>query len=274
MDIGEKLRQIRLLQGKTQKEMNGNYFDRSFYSRIENGENNIAAKDLIKILQKNNISVVDFLCDYGDIRPKEQIYQRRIENAYALKDIDKLKEIQNDTKYTNQIVKSIIELMIAKLENKSEKYPKLRRTFKKYIYNLNKGDESSLWILEYSMFIYNFSDLEGIIDSIFNKYQNTKLMSDKVIQLLAKISTNYLNICLQQKKGGIQIKKTLNFIDKLPSIDEIAIYKICSAFYRAMLSKKNEDCKNILDVLNECGCNNESIIYLMNNGQYLNNVII
>ena len=60
MDIGEKLRQIRLLQGKTQKEMNGNYFDRSFYSRIENGENNIAAKDLIKILQKNNISVVDF----------------------------------------------------------------------------------------------------------------------------------------------------------------------------------------------------------------------
>lgn len=30
MDIGEKLRQIRLLQGKTQKEMNGNYFDRSF----------------------------------------------------------------------------------------------------------------------------------------------------------------------------------------------------------------------------------------------------
>lgn len=25
MDIGEKLRQIRLLQGKTQKEMNGNY---------------------------------------------------------------------------------------------------------------------------------------------------------------------------------------------------------------------------------------------------------
>ena len=37
MDIGEKLRQIRLLQGKTQKEMNGNYFDRSFYSRIENG---------------------------------------------------------------------------------------------------------------------------------------------------------------------------------------------------------------------------------------------
>ena len=115
MDIGEKLRQIRLLQGKTQKEMNGNYFDRSFYSRIENGENNIAAKDLIKILQKNNISVVDFLCDYGDILPKEQIYQRRIENAYALKDIDKLKEIQNDTKYTNQIVKSIIELMIAKL---------------------------------------------------------------------------------------------------------------------------------------------------------------
>ena len=103
MDIGEKLRQIRLLQGKTQKEMNGNYFDRSFYSRIENGENNIAAKDLIKILQKNNISVVDFLCDYGDILPKEQIYQRRIENAYALKDIDKLKEIQNDTKYLSLI---------------------------------------------------------------------------------------------------------------------------------------------------------------------------
>ena len=207
MKIGKKLKQLRLLQGKTQREMSNNYFDRSFYSRIENGENSIAAEDLIKILQKNNISIVDFLCEYGDIRPKEQIYQRRIENAYALKDIDKLKEIKNDTKYTNQIVKYIIELMIAKLENKPEKYPELRRNFKKYIYNLNKWDESSLWILEYSMFIYNFSDLEGIIDSIFNKYQNTELMNDRVIQLLAKISTNYLNICLQQKKLKYKSKR-------------------------------------------------------------------
>lgn len=60
---------------------------------------------------------------------------------------------------------------------------------------------------------------------------------------------------LTAKKAEIQIKKTLNFIDKLPSINEIAVYKICSTFYRAMLNKKDKDCKNILDILNECGCN-------------------
>lgn len=58
MEVGEKLRQLRLLQGKSQKDMIDGYLDRSFYSRVENNKNSIAAEDLINILQNNNISIV------------------------------------------------------------------------------------------------------------------------------------------------------------------------------------------------------------------------
>lgn len=253
MEIGKKLKEIRLFQGKSQKEMIAGNFDRSFYSRIESGQNDIAAEYLIKILQKNNISVVDFFSDFGDAEPKNRIYQAKIEEAYVAKNINELKEIKNDPNFTNQVVKKMIELLIAKLECKSYKYAKLRDYFKKYIYDLNKWDENSLWMLAYSMFIYNFSDLEGIVDSIFKKYQNIDLTDKQTLKLLAKIAVDYLNICLNKKKLELQIKETLTFLDKLPDIDEIALYKMYGVFYRSMRNKDIKNCETIIEILNNCG---------------------
>lgn len=248
MEVGEKLRQLRLLQGKSQKDMIDGYLDRSFYSRVENNKNSIAAEDLINILQNNNISIVDFFNSFGDANPKNQIYQKKIESAFMEKDIDELKSIKEDNNFTNKIIKDVAELMLAKFENNSNKYGELRQRFKKYIYHLDKWDEDSLWTLSYTMFIYDFNDLEGIVDSIFNKYQFHKVRDSKIIYLLAQIAINYLKICLEQDRVKAQIKRTLTFLEDLPNIDEIALYKMYGTCYQEKYNKRDYE-----NILKECG---------------------
>lgn len=85
MEIGDRLKQLRLLQGKTQKEMSDGCLDRSFYSRVENNKNSIVVEDLISILRSNNISIVDFFNSFGETQPKNHIYQEMIETAFVEK---------------------------------------------------------------------------------------------------------------------------------------------------------------------------------------------
>lgn len=253
MDIGEKLKQVRLIQGKSQREMIDDYFDRSFYSRVENGKNGIAAEDLINILQKNNASIINFVSDFGDVQPKNKRYQEKIEQAFAAKDINKLRAIQEDDDFTNKIAKDVIELMIVELENKIDKHKKLISCLKNYIYKLDKWDGDSLWVLSYTMFIYQFNDLEGIMGSIFSKYQNSKIIDNEIIRLLARISVNYLQICLRRDKAKTQINKTLYFLNKLPDISEITLYKLYGVFCQAKYEKDEKTCNYILEILKECG---------------------
>ena len=244
MEIGDRLKQLRLLQGKSQKEMIDGCLDRSFYSRVENNKNSIVTEDLINILRSNNISVVDFFNGFGDIQPKSRVYQEKVERAFAQKDIDELQAIRGDATFTNQIIKDVAGLLIAKLENKTDEYEKLREKFKKYIYHLDKWDEDSLWILSYTMFVYDFSDLEGVVDSIFNKYQHDRVNDSEIVYLLAQIAVNYLKICSKQDKVKAQVQKTLTFLDALPNISEIALYKMYGICYQS--NNHNNYCKEIL----------------------------
>ena len=113
---------------------------------------------------------------------------------------------------------------------------------------MDKWDEDSLWILSYTMFIYDFNDLEGIVDSIFNKYQFHKIRDSKIIYLLAQIAINYLNICLEQDRVKAQIKRTLTFLEDLPNIDEIALYKMYGTCYQEKYNKRD-----YANILKECG---------------------
>lgn len=244
MEIGDRLKQLRLLQGKTQKEMSDGCLDRSFYSRVENNKNSIVVEDLISILRSNNISIVDFFNSFGETQPKNHIYQEMIETAFVEKNINKLQAIQRDATFTNQIIKYVAELLIVKLENRTNEYEKLREKFKKYIYHLDKWDEDSLWILAYIMFVYDFGDLEWVVDSIFNKFQHDRINDSKIVYLLAQISVDYLKICSKQDKAKAQVQKTLDFLDDLPNISEIALYKMYGICCQSTNHKK--DYENIL----------------------------
>lgn len=61
MKIGRKLQQVRNLHGLTQEQMIAGVLSKSQYWRIEKGSDTIRASILIKILNQNKISVLNFL---------------------------------------------------------------------------------------------------------------------------------------------------------------------------------------------------------------------
>lgn len=60
MTIGNQLRKTRILIGLTQKQMSDGIMSEPFYSRIENDRDEINICDLIKILNKAQVSMYDF----------------------------------------------------------------------------------------------------------------------------------------------------------------------------------------------------------------------
>lgn len=58
--IGENLKKERKVKGLSQSKFVEGIISESFYSKVEREVNEISAKDLISILQKNKISIVDF----------------------------------------------------------------------------------------------------------------------------------------------------------------------------------------------------------------------
>ena len=87
MMIGEHLKKVRNSKNLTQKEMAAGIVNRSFYSRVENGSSSITADNLMKILYRHELSMTNFLYNFGNTKPKLGVYQDRITAAYINKDI-------------------------------------------------------------------------------------------------------------------------------------------------------------------------------------------
>ncbi|QNQ82389.1 helix-turn-helix transcriptional regulator [Lactobacillus sp. PV037] len=64
MDIGQRLKQFRILLGCKQEEFVKGIMSESYYSKIERGIGEIRITALIAILNKNRISLQDF---FGEV---------------------------------------------------------------------------------------------------------------------------------------------------------------------------------------------------------------
>ena len=109
MMIGEHLKKVRNSKNLTQKEMAAGIVNRSFYSRVENGSSSITADNLMKILYRHELSMTDFLYNFGNTKPKLGVYQDRITAAYINKDIVTLKEIYINFKYEDIRIKETVK---------------------------------------------------------------------------------------------------------------------------------------------------------------------
>ncbi|WP_281829715.1 MULTISPECIES: helix-turn-helix domain-containing protein [Lactobacillus] len=115
MQIGDRLKQMRLFLGLDKKKMAAGIIDQSFYSRVENNQNEIRVETLLALLKAHNISLLDFLKDSGDTKPKNLPYQEIIEAAYSEKNAASLIAILNDPNFTNQKYKQVISLLLTDL---------------------------------------------------------------------------------------------------------------------------------------------------------------
>lgn len=252
--IGQRLKDIRLSLGLSQKEMVEGIMDRSSYSRIESGKTLIGISSLLKILELHQISILDFFGEWGEVKAKNRDYENAATDAFLRGDVELLTSLKNDPTYTAVKVKHVIGLMIAELTDDVRCFPsRIKRELKYNVLQIGEWDSNSLWILAHSMILYKFKDLEGLVGSVFNKFKNPKDYDDQVLRLVALGAVNYLQICLKQKEANYEIEKTLAYLKELPNLPVIMLEKMAGEYFSAKMHDDHETLKEIEMVLEEGG---------------------
>lgn len=251
MTIGEKLRKVRLSLGLNRKEFAHGIINESYLAIIENGKSKIRAADLIAILQKNNLSVLSFLDDFGNVEYSLSFYECEADNAFFAYDIVKLTQIKDV--YPNILIKEVIQLMIAKLNDQLTDFPShIKVKIKKIFWQMEEWNINFLWVLSNVMEIYSFNDLQGVVHSVFHSFTSFSKYEDEVIKLLAKITYNYLQICLVQNEiDEKEVENASNYLAALPSISVIAYEKLKGKYALAVHHSQYELAKEIAELLNE-----------------------
>lgn len=252
--IGENLQEIRKSLHLTQDKMAAGIINRSFYSRVEGGCNSITATALLKLLYAHEISTIEFLQEFGSINPNTDGYQKKITLAYLNGDAKELRHIQRELKIGDKRIEYLIELLITKLEGHSDSV-----RIEKLSWNLMKKDgldEENLWLIFHVMDTYDFEDLQGVVETILNKFDFDSA-NEWSQQLVAQIVVKYLKTCFDQKKINFEIKKMIKFLKDLPDLVELSEYKIQAAYYEKYFQSCKKDITSIMKNLNICLISNK-----------------
>ena len=245
-DIGERLKNYRIFLGKTRKEFAQGVISDTYLFNVEHGEGKIRADHLIAILQKNNISISDFLIDYNDSSTMAAPIIRKVDDAFSLHDIQKLQRIAAD--YPNSLLGLVIQVMLAQL-NAQDNAVEYKEKIRQLLGRIKEWNNYYLWALTHIMDSYNSSSLMGVMDSVFHNYQDLTSYNDETIDLLAKVTLNYLQICLTHKVNHQKIKQTGIFLKDLPDIPDIAFEKIKGKYLIAVYRKDFQTANRLANFL-------------------------
>lgn len=83
--IGENLKNLRLSLNLTRKEFVKDIIDSSYLAHIENNKNEVRAITLVKLLDQNNVSVLEFLKSYGNTEKKMRCTKNRLVEHFLIR---------------------------------------------------------------------------------------------------------------------------------------------------------------------------------------------
>lgn len=254
LTIGKRFKEVRTILGLNKTEMAANVVNRTFYGRIENNQNKISTKNFFALLEAHQIPILCFLRGLGDVEPKNKKYRQQISNAYEQKDLKRLQTIKKKKSFNDQKMQLIVTWLLADLEDKKQNFPVAQRGKLKYhLFKNWHWDNNSLWIFSLSMNLYNFHELQGIVDSIFNHYQ-TNTDDEERLEILSNIAVSYLVLC-DQKEDHDEVQRSINFLNHLPSSALIALQKLVGQAFAAKYQRDKETYKVLQSVIAENGYN-------------------
>ena len=234
MLVGDGLKKLRKESMLTQRAMVIKIMDHSAYARVEANRSKVGSEKFIKIFQRNNFSIVNFMKNFGDTSFKNKKYQDQVMLAYLRKDKAALEKLVADPKLNISYIKWSIELMLDNLNERSinqNLIAKLKNTMLK----IDNWDENSLWILLVIMPEFEFQDLNSLVDSIFNNFEDYSGKNVELINALASVAVSYLEICQKEDCGNLKCRKAINLLKYLPAISEIFLQKMMGRYYEAKL---------------------------------------
>jgi transcriptional regulator with XRE-family HTH domain len=243
MKIGDRLHQVRNLHGLTQEQMAAGIISKSQYWRIEKESNAIRASSLIKILNQNKISVLTFFKDADDSGINRRELQYQITNAFFARDYKKLEEIKKQS--TNSQMKRLLNWLLAELRGESQTFSdEEKRKLRYNVWQVERWNDDILWFFFHTLYLYKYSNLEGIINALISKFTKNKKIEARQQQLIISIAVRYLNICYEQN-NEYEVKKVVCFLHKVPKNAEIGLAKLIADYYEALLNKKSFEAEEI-----------------------------
>lgn len=251
MTIGEQLREIRDSLNLTQTQMCAGVVTESFYSRVENGKNEINIDDLLAILKQNHVSVRDFFSVF-DQSMQRKIQYHCIRSAINNRNVAWLKKEQKD----EPIFKTEFTAVIATLTNKkADLSDDAQRKIKSNFGRLGKWDETALWNLASFMSLYDTSEIKILITDIYENKNSIGLNDSLTLAALVNVMMSYLGRSYQENDLG-SVLQTIQFIKELPTNLVIMFHKLVTIYYQALINHDQKRLDLITKVLQKNGYDN------------------
>lgn len=226
MTIGEQLKKVRIRLGITQAQMCAGIISEPFYSRIEHGKSKIDLNDLIKILQKNHISLEEFWGAFEIRKGKyEQNYRQKLESRL-------LAAIKKD---------KVTELPLS-----------LQKEMKYRILQIGEWNKQTLQQLWLTMPLWDDEELELLMVDVANWRKAATGISDATLTILSKVLVQFLQRNYSKKKIA-QVEETIAWINELPARPVVVIAKLVARYYQALLASEAEEARQIRVVLRKVG---------------------
>ena len=226
MTIGEQLKKIRIHLGITQAQMCAGIISETFYSRIEHGKSKIDLNDLIKILQKNHISLEEFW-EAFEIRKNKR-------------EEDCRKEL-------------VSKLLVAVEKNNVEKLPSsLQKEMKYRILQIGEWNKRTLQQLWLTMPLWNDEELELLMADVADWEKAAAGMPDGTLVILSKVLVQFLQRSYGKKQFA-QVEETIDWVNELPARPVVAIAKLVANYYQALFDGDAKAIEEIKAVVSRIG---------------------
>lgn len=256
MKVGKKLKELRHLLTLTQDDMAQGIMSRSFYSRVENGISSPGVNEMIALLKMHDVSVVNFLEDEDQVNLREK-YQDQVILAYFKRDLNKLKQLRDVSELNNRRDKFAIKMLIAKLEGKETEFTSvLRRKMKHAFFEMKDLNKNILWLLLVYMNLYEFDELGSLMDVIFSRYEKSKNLDRRTLQLMASICVSYLKRCSQQDENDFEFMQAERVLAEVPNIADVFLQKLIGQYFIFKRREQDEWAEFVKELIAECGYEN------------------
>ncbi|EEJ72946.1 helix-turn-helix domain-containing protein [Lactobacillus ultunensis] len=249
--IGQQLSKTRRKLVLNKSQMAKHIISVSFYSRVENNTTTISATNLIRLLRYHDQSIIKFMQPFANNALSLQIYESKINEAFQRKDITKLQQLKSKMNF--KMIHQIINLKLNELEQNAKTRSPDVTHLKHDMLQIENWDANYLWVFLNIMNYYEFTDLEGLIGSIFNKYRNSSQYDPTTLKFLAEIAVNYLKICYSNQDTKFEMKKAIDFVKSLPNTVDIFNEKLVITYFESVINKEDKTAIEISQLAQNIG---------------------
>lgn len=255
MNIGGLLKKYRTAQGITQKDWCGDIVSPSYYSKVEKNEHRISAEDLVKILNHNQVDLVDFFMQLSstnhiqsaNIKLNLLSYTNDRQGILQLE-----KEVAQSEKFSShekklfaaQTAYFLHVVMDDQPECLSEEHTDI---LKEYLFTYNEWTLNKLGMYANFTGLYDFNTNQFMISSILKKELASYSYREQII--IQTILVNVLDSCIENNCDELAYHY-LSLIDQFPTHTDNFLQKTVAKFVYYLLEYRKSADQQYVEKIN------------------------